>query len=127
MLPLPVPTTGQAARDEAVFVQIRGLKSGNYTLTENGKALVTAPAADWAKGIVLKKGISQTLSAQLSDSIAWKNELFFRQYRPLNRTYILGFREYEQGSHRSEKHTSELQSLMRLSYAVFCLKKKKYR
>src|SRR3546814_2897032 len=28
---------------------------------------------------------------------------------------------------RSEEHTSELQSLMRLSYAVFCLKKKKTR
>src|SRR3546814_6803419 len=27
---------------------------------------------------------------------------------------------------RSEEHTSELQSLMRTSYAVFCLKKKKY-
>src|SRR3546814_1880711 len=28
-------------------------------------------------------------------------------------------------SHRSEEHTSELQSLMRISYAVLCLKKKK--
>src|SRR3546814_9230243 len=28
---------------------------------------------------------------------------------------------------RSEEHTSELQSLMRISYAVFCLKKKKCR
>src|SRR3546814_10628194 len=28
---------------------------------------------------------------------------------------------------RSEEHTSELQSLMRISYAVFCLKKKKNR
>src|SRR3546814_1626322 len=28
---------------------------------------------------------------------------------------------------RSEEHTSELQSLMRISYAVFCMKKKKYR
>src|SRR3546814_7114943 len=27
---------------------------------------------------------------------------------------------------RSEEHTSELQSLMRISYAVFCLKQKKY-
>src|SRR3546814_10086954 len=27
-------------------------------------------------------------------------------------------------THRSEEHTSELQSLMRISYAVFCLKKK---
>src|SRR3546814_5300145 len=29
------------------------------------------------------------------------------------------------GQARSEEHTSELQSLMRISYAVFCLKKKK--
>src|SRR3546814_3819102 len=29
------------------------------------------------------------------------------------------------GCRRSEEHTSELQSLMRISYAVFCLKKKK--
>src|SRR3546814_3050774 len=28
-------------------------------------------------------------------------------------------------TYRSEEHTSELQSLMRISYAVFCLKKKK--
>src|SRR3546814_3113165 len=31
------------------------------------------------------------------------------------------------GMLRSEEHTSELQSLMRISYAVFCLKKKKKR
>src|SRR3546814_6161385 len=30
-----------------------------------------------------------------------------------------------EGGTRSEEHTSELQSLMRISYAVFCLKKKK--
>src|SRR3546814_8083072 len=32
----------------------------------------------------------------------------------------------EQIVDRSEEHTSELQSLMRISYAVFCLKKKKH-
>src|SRR3546814_8324361 len=32
---------------------------------------------------------------------------------------------WEQFRRRSEEHTSELQSLMRISYAVFCLKKKK--
>src|SRR3546814_3993550 len=31
----------------------------------------------------------------------------------------------KRGRQRSEEHTSELQSLMRISYAVFCLKKKK--
>src|SRR3546814_7356851 len=34
-------------------------------------------------------------------------------------------RDAEGFFHRSEEHTSELQSLMRISYAVFCLKKKK--
>src|SRR3546814_2378241 len=35
---------------------------------------------------------------------------------------VAGVRPYR----RSEEHTSELQSLMRISYAVFCLKKKKH-
>src|SRR3546814_4260718 len=35
------------------------------------------------------------------------------------------FRQWAPGELRSEEHTSELQSLMRISYAVFCLKKKK--
>src|SRR3546814_1817726 len=34
---------------------------------------------------------------------------------------------YGPAQSRSEEHTSELQSLMRISYAVFCLKKKKKR
>src|SRR3546814_4602810 len=38
-----------------------------------------------------------------------------------------GFDGFYRGetANRSEEHTSELQSLMRISYAVFCLKKKK--
>src|SRR3546814_977153 len=42
------------------------------------------------------------------------------------RGQIVVARAFEQGGHaRSEEHTSELQSLMRISYAVFCLKKHK--
>src|SRR3546814_5316919 len=36
-----------------------------------------------------------------------------------------GFEKIDFSHLRSEEHTSELQSLMRISYAVFCLKKKK--
>src|SRR3546814_3597290 len=39
--------------------------------------------------------------------------------------YAARDRMIEQLCARSEEHTSELQSLMRISYAVFCLKKKK--
>src|SRR3546814_1012443 len=40
--------------------------------------------------------------------------------------HIEGFEAPLHRALRSEEHTSELQSLMRISYAVFCLKKKKY-
>src|SRR3546814_5458800 len=39
--------------------------------------------------------------------------------------YRLPHPQEPQGALRSEEHTSELQSLMRISYAVFCLKKTK--
>src|SRR3546814_9291622 len=40
------------------------------------------------------------------------------------REILIHVGRYAQRSTRSEEHTSELQSLMRISYAVFCLKKK---
>src|SRR3546814_1870499 len=43
----------------------------------------------------------------------------------LGRLADIGNIEWQLMRIRSEEHTSELQSLMRISYAVFCLKKKK--
>src|SRR3546814_7385500 len=45
-------------------------------------------------------------------------------FRCSNEASLTGFDLVDE---RSEEHTSELQSLMRISYAVFCLKKKKQR
>src|SRR3546814_937048 len=47
---------------------------------------------------------------------SWLNSLSCKLERSHRRSAIVG--------RRSEEHTSELQSLMRSSYAVFCLKKK---
>src|SRR3546814_3225621 len=44
--------------------------------------------------------------------------------RPRQRSSAQGY-HHPPRPRRSEEHTSELQSLMRISYAVFCLKKKK--
>src|SRR3546814_2679183 len=46
---------------------------------------------------------------------------FVKALRERYTIVLLGYRAED----RSEEHTSELQSLMRISYAVFCLKKKK--
>src|SRR3546814_9498114 len=47
--------------------------------------------------------------------------------RPVSRRggLLMGQSRFREKAGRSEEHTSELQSLMRISYAVFCLKKKK--
>src|SRR3546814_20705920 len=49
-----------------------------------------------------------------------KNNTQLHYYKTAEEQQSLGFID----ANRSEEHTSELQSLMRISYAVFCLKKK---
>src|SRR3546814_3399322 len=62
-------------------------------------------------------GFTKTESRDWEDSYRarWQYDKIVRSTHGVNCT----------GSCRSEEHTSELQSLMRISYAVFCLKKKK--
>src|SRR3546814_4571694 len=57
------------------------------------------------------------LEAEWSDPVLLKEIAYLKSAAP---SYL--FHEYL--ADRSEEHTSELQSLMRISYAVFCLKKK---
>src|SRR3546814_1927419 len=52
-------------------------------------------------------------------------EAAVKAHAKLVRVEPYGYRPVERRRSRSEEHTSELQSLMRISYAVFCLKKKK--
>src|SRR3546814_2316816 len=59
-------------------------------------------------------------------SLIWRHPLAdvaAKTAAPIGATFC--FLALVTGSLRSEEHTSELQSLMRISYAVFCLKKKK--
>src|SRR3546814_5072062 len=54
--------------------------------------------------------------------LAWNALLSARQRLKALRAQV----QANERVRRSEEHTSELQSLMRISYAVFCLKKKKH-
>src|SRR3546814_2242611 len=53
------------------------------------------------------------------DLSAWRSQQYIKHSEAAARYFEAMF-----GPLRSEEHTSELQSLMRISYAVFCLKKK---
>src|SRR3546814_5265678 len=70
-------------------------------------AMVTGDNRRTAEAIARQLGIDEVVAEVLPDG---KVEALHR---------------LREGGRRSEEHTSELQSLMRISYAVFCLKKKK--
>src|SRR3546814_1697410 len=61
-------------------------------------------------------------NAAVTPETFWPN--FLTEGEP--RQWTLGVEFYRNFLERSEEHTSELQSLLRISYAVFCLKKKNY-
>jgi lysophospholipase L1-like esterase len=100
MLPLPLPAQGEgAAAAEVQVLKIAGLKKGFYTLTTDNTQVITASANKWKEGVEIKRGASFNQASELQEKIIKKNDLFFQQYRPQNKTYILGFRSYEQGRH----------------------------
>src|SRR3546814_3659434 len=67
----------------------------------------------------MARGMRQPGEGAVSD---FEGKLFAKMAGGYNRPYGTNVAFAQ----RSEEHTSELQSLMRISYAVFCLKKKKY-
>ncbi len=98
-LPLPAPKSREEVNSTPQIFKITGLKKGFYTLKEDGFDLITASAKDWETGIEIKNGAAFNQANLVKDMILKKNDLFFFQYRPINETYIIGFRAYEQGKH----------------------------
>jgi lysophospholipase L1-like esterase len=98
LLPLPLPTLPIPLETERIL-RVVGLKKGYYTLSINESQVITSSAKDWSEGIAIYQGAPYLQSRLLLDLIVQKNEMFFHQYRPQNRTYIIGFRSYEQGGH----------------------------
>src|SRR3546814_2521722 len=64
-----------------------------------------------------------------AESILYQTDYWHPQYEPatIRAQQRLPQIQGRRDALRSEEHTSELQSLMRISYAVFCLKKKKHK
>src|SRR3546814_9743684 len=88
-------------------------------------AVATTPASShsWKDGDSLRK---RTRSPDRSSNSRSRNSLAHRAAgNEAKRRKRSAPRSPITDATRSEEHTSELQSLMRISYAVFCLKKKK--
>ncbi len=98
-LPLPNPQAGTSQSIPSHLLKITGLKKDFYALTTDGLEVASASANQWAEGVGIRQGPDFAKAKHLKDMIIDKNELFFHQYRPHNRTYITGFRSYEQGRH----------------------------
>src|SRR3546814_5522047 len=71
-----------------------------------------------AEGIAQSKGIDIGIAAARKEGIARRGRIAVAARADREAQYLAEPRT------RSEEHTSELQSLMRISYAVFCLQKK---
>src|SRR3546814_3900149 len=103
----------------------RGLKNRHIQLIALGGAIGTGLFLGSA-GVLKSAGPSMILGYAICGFIAF---LIMRQLgemiveEPVAGSFSHFAHKYWGG--RSEEHTSELQSLMRISYAVFCLKKKK--
>src|SRR3546814_6778303 len=66
-----------------------------------------------------KRREHEEMAVELDEEASWLSEVY--AYLAQGRALML--EERHDDEERSEEHTSELQSLMRISYAVFCLKK----
>src|SRR3546814_1617312 len=92
-----------------------------------GKKPISVPSgvtASIADGTLSVKGPKGTLSMPVVDDIAYDVQDGAISVQPANDSKrARAFWGMQRTMVRSEEHTSELQSLMRISYAVFCLKK----
>src|SRR3546814_1648619 len=90
---------------------------GNASLANAGQLGASQVGARLAYDLSPKAAYSLAMHARVTSALQ----------SPLGTEAALGMTWRPARSLRSEEHTSELQSLMRISYAVFCLKKKKLR
>src|SRR3546814_8485925 len=92
----------RSTRTDTLFPYTTLFRSGIYQNFDG-------PLGAWMKTIGVFEARANPVGALPKDDLSVRAARVIQQYGP----------------QRSEEHTSELQSLMRISYAVFCLKKKK--
>jgi len=99
---LPPPPRPEGTSRFSQTMTYGGLKPGKYALFIDGKKVLAADAADWAKGVKLPSGPDVEQVEQLRAKIIEKNQTYFHRWRPQNETYLFLFRKNEQGQNARE-------------------------
>lgn len=81
---------------------IQGLPRGTYQVSASSTIIGAMKASEWQSGTVVIIPDEYEQADQLRAEIIDKNALYFRKYRPQNETYLVGFRNYEQGQNAVE-------------------------
>src|SRR3546814_4758293 len=119
MLPMLTTSAGIAS---LATISARSISSSSGSATSGAScmaALATLRSRSYIAVSITSAGDSGSLDRDLLCFISNTSNLVCLERGRLRRAS-----ERENGSTRSEEHTSELQSLMRTSYAVLCFKKK---
>jgi lysophospholipase L1-like esterase len=98
---LPLSSDPSAQSDAVLGLSIQGLPRGRYVMKIDGREVTTASAREFADGLSIPHP-QHAQADRVRRSILEKNRIFFHQYRPQNETYLVGFREYEQGQNARE-------------------------
>ena len=103
MLPALRPGNfGEEITNPGLLMQVSGLKPGTYSLKVDGQVAAVFNEKQWSEGQHVMHGPAMEQVEELRKAIVKKNELFFYRWRPQNRTYLFGFRKYEQGQNARE-------------------------
>ena len=105
---------------------IKALKKGCYTFTKGIDEIASASAKRWSKGVKINNRILFRQAQELRDLIIEKNKLYFRKYRPTNRTYLVGFRSFEQDQNMKELEQIDL-FIARLEDKIFQLRRPNFK
>ncbi|WP_185958257.1 SGNH/GDSL hydrolase family protein [Fodinibius sediminis] len=122
LLPLPPPDSDTVIEIQTRDFTINGLGRGCYTLSEGPADIISASAERWSEGVEIERGLLFEQANELQELIVNKNQLYFRKYRPVNRTYLVGFRSFEQGQNTKELEQLDL-FITRMEDQVFQLRK----
>src|SRR3546814_4014356 len=115
-----VKAAGLTPQQHQVLVALRAAKEGELTVGQVAEALMLKPHS--VSGLVDRLEASDLVERMPSEDDRRSVRL---RLTGKARKIMASLSKTHRDELRSEEHTSELQSLMRISYAVFCLKKKK--